>query len=130
MSTMEMSTEDLCDYEEAFLEPLEEHLTYLTEPRTHPFHLIDAMDFLEDSIEFKDFEIYKENSEKLRKISNLVIQHVNDMTKNCDKLEGGCACIFNQDNHEQCNLIHIHSHRAEYITDMIKFQHTLPKTGL
>jgi hypothetical protein len=130
MSTMELSTEDLRDYEEAFLEQLEEHLTHLTDLEPEPFHLIDAMDFLEDSVEFKDFDIYKENSEKLRKISNLVIQHVNDMTKKCDKLEGGCACIFNRDNSKECSLIHIHSHRAEYITDMIKFQHALPNALL
>ena len=127
MSTMELSTEDLRDYEEAFLEQLNEHLSKLTEPETHPFHLIDAMDFLEDSVEFNEFDFYTKNSEKLRKISDLVIEHVKSMTKNCNKLAGGCACIFDQSNHKECTLIHIHSHRAEYITDMIKFQHALPK---
>jgi hypothetical protein len=125
MSTMELSNEDLRMYEEAFEEQLDEHLANLAEPGTDPCHLISAMDFLDDSEEFKKLEIYTQNSEKLRKISDLVIKQVKSMTMNCNKLAGGCACNFDQSNHKECTLIHIHSHRAEYITDMIKFQKRL-----
>ena len=129
MSTNEphgISKEDLCDYKNAFTESLEENITNLSKSHVNPFDLITAMDFLEDSAEFNDFDFYKQNVKKLHQLASLVTQHVLNITEHCDKLEGGCACIFDQNDGKKCAEIHIHSHRAEYISDMVRFQNNLP----
>lgn len=129
MSTYEtqgLSLEDIRDYESSFLESLEEYLANLSKTNINPFNLITAMDFLEDSEEFNTFDFYKQNSKKLHQVASLIINHVLSMTEHCDKLEGGCACIFDQNDSKKCTEIHIHSHRAEYISDMVRFQNNLP----
>ncbi len=123
-----LSTEDLHEFITSFNNMISEFISKLSKPTSEifPYDVINAMDYIEDSIVFKSFSetipIFKNATESLLILTTLIKNHIQtycitySISKNdCDN-ECNYSCGFEN------TIIHIHSNANEYINDMNSFE--------